>query len=66
MFFCRLQHKVIKTFLFRHGGYMNIFKDLRHFHPSHAIIQQRFTMVLGDVLYGSLHLICVLSKGGLF
>ena len=23
-------------------------------------------MVLGDVLYGSLHLMCVLSKGGLF
>ena len=28
MFFCRLQHKVIKTFLFRHGGYMNIFTDI--------------------------------------
>lgn len=31
MFFCRLQHKVIKTFLFRHGGYMNIFKDIASF-----------------------------------
>ena len=30
-FFCRLQHKVIKTFLFRHGGYMNIFKDFVSF-----------------------------------
>ena len=30
-FFCQLQHKDIKTFLFRHGGYMNIFQDFASF-----------------------------------
>ena len=43
---------------------MNIFKDFASFSSLTRHHSVTFYHGLGDVLYGSLHLMCVLSKGG--